>query len=211
MHFKEFLDSHGITQTQTVKKKELTFPPDVTSTTITDLQPFTTYNVNVSAVPPEGEYKPPAKIKATTQMAAPKPMVKPDFYGVENGEEIQVILPQASEEYGLISHYYLIVVPEDPATAHKQPDEYTDDMIQGIGAKQISDNNRPYIAAKFPRRDIPYTFLLGSGGFYDGFENKKIERNKRYKIFVRAVVDTPRKVNNNLVVTKTVSLKSKQR
>ncbi|KAL9706114.1 hypothetical protein quinque_009632 [Culex quinquefasciatus] len=31
-------------------------------------------------------------------MAAPQPMVQPDFYGVVNGEEIQVILPQASEE-----------------------------------------------------------------------------------------------------------------
>lgn len=190
---KEFVDSQGITQTQIVPRRQILLDPTVTTTTINELQPFTTYNVNVSAVPRDGQYRPPAKITITTQMAAPKPMVKPDFYGVVNGEEIQVILPQASEEYGPISHYYLIVVPEDKSTADKQPDELTEDMIAGKGAKQEREN-APYIAAKFPHRDIPYTFHLGSGDIYDGYENRRLEKNKRYRIFVRAVVDTPRKV-----------------
>ncbi|XP_026300846.1 tyrosine-protein phosphatase Lar isoform X14 [Apis mellifera] len=189
---KEFVDSQGITQTQIVPRRQILLDPTVTTTTINELQPFTTYNVNVSAVPRDGQYRPPAKITITTQMAAPKPMVKPDFYGVVNGEEIQVILPQASEEYGPISHYYLIVVPEDKSTADKQPDELTEDMIAGKGAKQEREN-APYIAAKFPHRDIPYTFHLGSGDIYDGYENRRLEKNKRYRIFVRAVVDTPRK------------------
>ncbi|XP_025161581.1 tyrosine-protein phosphatase Lar isoform X9 [Harpegnathos saltator] len=189
---KEFVDSQGITQTQIVPRRQILLEPQVTSTTINELQPFTTYNVNVSAVPRDSQYRPPAKITVTTQMAAPKPMVKPDFYGVVNGEEIQVILPQASEEYGPISHYYLIVVPEDKSTADKQPDELTEDMITGKGAKQEREN-APYIAAKFPHRDIPYTFHLGSGDIYEGYENRKLVKNKRYRIFVRAVVDTPRK------------------
>ncbi|XP_018377769.1 PREDICTED: tyrosine-protein phosphatase Lar isoform X5 [Trachymyrmex cornetzi] len=189
---KEFVDSQGITQTQLVPRRQILLEPQITSTTINELQPFTTYNVNVSAVPRDGQYRPPAKITVTTQMAAPKPMVKPDFYGVVNGEEIQVILPQASEEYGPISHYYLIVVPEDKSTADKQPDELTEDMISGKGAKQEREN-APYIAAKFPHRDIPYTFHLGSGDIYEGYENRKLTKNKRYRIFVRAVVDTPRK------------------
>lgn len=193
---KEFVDSQGITQTQIVPRRQILLDPSVTTTTINELQPFTTYNVNVSAVPRDGQYRPPAKITITTQMAAPKPMVKPDFYGVVNGEEIQVILPQASEEYGSISHYYLIVVPEDPSTADKQPDELTEDMIAGKGAKERE--NAPYIAAKFPHRDIPYTFHLGSGDIYEGYENRKLEKSKRYRIFVRAVVDTPRKVGMRL-------------
>ncbi|XP_076293559.1 tyrosine-protein phosphatase Lar isoform X3 [Lasioglossum baleicum] len=189
---KDFVDSQGITQTQIVPRKEIRLDPSITSTTINELQPFTSYNVNVSAIPRDGQYRPPAKIKVTTQMAAPKPMVKPDFYGVEHGEEIHVILPQASEEYGPISHYYLIVVPEDKATDNKQPDELTEDMITGKGAKQEKEN-APYIAAKFPNRDIPYTFHLGRGDIHNGYENRKLEKNKRYRIFVRAVVDTPRK------------------
>ncbi|XP_072749462.1 tyrosine-protein phosphatase Lar isoform X5 [Anoplolepis gracilipes] len=189
---KEFVDSQGITQTQIVPRRQMLLDPQTTNTMINELQPFTTYNVNVSAVPRDGQYRPPAKITVTTQMAAPKPMVKPDFYGVVNGEEIQVILPQASEEYGPISHYYLIVVPEDKSTADRQPDELTEDMITGKGAKQEREN-APYIAAKFPHRDIPYTFHLGSGDIYEGYENRKLTKNKRYRIFVRAVVDTPRK------------------
>ncbi|XP_011315054.1 tyrosine-protein phosphatase Lar isoform X2 [Fopius arisanus] len=189
---KEFVDSQGITQMQIVPRRVITLDPQATATTIDELQPFTTYNVNVTAVPPDSSYKPPTKITVTTQMAAPKPMVKPDFYGVANGETIQVILPQASEEYGPIAYYYLIVVPEDKSTANKQPDEFTEDMITGKGAKQDKET-APYIAAKFPHRAIPYTFHLGSNEENEGFVNKKLELKKKYRIFVRAIVDTPKK------------------
>jgi len=67
-------------------------------------------------------------------------------------------------------------------------------MISGKGAKQEREN-APYIAAKFPHRDIPYTFHFCSGDIYEGYENRKLTKNKRYRIFVRAVVDTPRKVS----------------
>ena len=68
----------------------------------------------------------------TTQMAAPQPMVKPDFYGVVNGEEIQVILPQASEEYGPISHYFLVVVPDDKLNTDKHPDQFLTDVVSCV-------------------------------------------------------------------------------
>ncbi|XP_058805805.1 tyrosine-protein phosphatase Lar isoform X2 [Phymastichus coffea] len=205
---KEFVDSQGITQTQLIPKRTHLFESTNLECDIKDLQPFTTYNVNVSAVPADGSYRPPSKITVTTQMAAPKPMVGPAFYGVVNHEEIQVILPQASEEYGPISHYYLIVVPESPDTINRQPDEFTEDQIahshphshhqqqpQQIGKPgqaPVSDN-RPYITAKFPHRDIPYTFHLGDGGTYEGYVNRKLDKTKKYRIFVRAIVDTPRK------------------
>lgn len=189
---KEFVDSQGITQTQNVPRVEINLKQNARSHVIKELSPFTTYNVNVSAIPTDGTYRPPTKITVTTQMAAPQPMVKPDFYGVVNGEEIQVILPQASEEYGPISHYYLIVVPEDPATIHKVPDQFLTDELLGTRA-QKDNPYAPYIAAKFPQRNIPYTFHLGTGEDYDGFKNKNLERGKKYRIFVRAVVDTPQK------------------
>lgn len=86
----------------------------------------------MSAIPADHQYRPPTKITVTTQMAAPQPMVKPDFYGVVNGAEIQVILPQASEEYGPISHYYLIVVPEDKQTLHKNPDQFLTEEVSFV-------------------------------------------------------------------------------
>lgn len=190
---KEFVDSQGITQTQIVPKSEIILQQHTKSYTINELSPFTTYFVNVSALPSDYSYRPPTKITVTTQMAAPQPMVKPDFYGVVNGEEIQVILPQASEEYGPISHYYLIVVPEDKSNLHKHPDQFlTEDMLNNRNTK-TERTNVPYIAAMFLQRNIPYTFHLGSGDTYNNFTNRKLERGKRYRIFVRAVVDTPQK------------------
>ncbi|XP_044016557.1 tyrosine-protein phosphatase Lar isoform X5 [Aphidius gifuensis] len=207
---KEFVDSQGITQTGKILPRTLPIEAHLTTSTIDDLQPFTTYNVNVSAVSADNTYKPPAKITVTTEMAAPKPMVKPDFYGVVKGEEIQVILPQASEEYGPIAYYYLIVVPEDPSTANKSPDEFTEDIItttttttinkesstilnQQLQQQQQVTDKSPYIAAKFSHRTIPYTFQLGGGDIYEGFENRKLKLKLRYRIFVRAIVDTPKK------------------
>ena len=58
-----------------------------------------------------------------TFLTAPKPMVKPDSLGVHNNMEITVVLPQASEEYGPISHYFLVVVPDQFAS--KEPDDFT--------------------------------------------------------------------------------------
>ncbi|XP_054741677.1 tyrosine-protein phosphatase Lar isoform X1 [Anastrepha obliqua] len=189
---KVFVDSQGFTQTQIVQKRDIILKHYVKSHTINELSPFTTYNVNVSAIPSDYSYRPPTKITVTTQMAAPQPMVKPDFYGVVNGEEILVILPQASEEYGPISHYYLVVVPEDKSNLHKNPDQFlTEDLLPGRNKPERP--NSPYIAAKFPQRSIPFTFHLGSGDDYHNFTNRKLERDKRYRIFVRAVVDTPQK------------------
>lgn len=189
---KEFVDSQGIPQKQILPKREIVLKSHTTGHTIGELSPFTTYFVNVSAIPTDYSYKPPTKITVTTQMAAPQPMVQPDFYGVVNGEEIQVILPQASEEYGPISHYYLIVVPEDKSNLHKLPDQFlTEDLLP---SKTRSERlNAPYIAAMFLQRNIPYTFHLGSGETNHNFTNRKLERGKRYRIFVRAVVDTPQK------------------
>lgn len=189
---KEFVDSQGMSQLQSVQRREITLKHHIRSHTINELSPFTTYYVNVSAIPADYSYRPPTKITVTTQMAAPQPMVKPDFYGVVNGEEIQVILPQASEEYGPISHYFLIVVPEDKSNLHLNPDQFlTEDMLPSKIKMELP--NSPYIAAKFPQRNIPYTYHLGSGEIYHNFTNRKLERGKRYRIFVRAVVDTPQK------------------
>lgn len=189
---KEFVDSQGITQTQIIPKREIILKHHVKSHTINELSPFTTYFVNVSAIPSDYSYRPPTKITVTTQMAAPQPMVKPDFYGVVNGEEVQVILPQASEEYGPISHYFLIVVPEDKSNLHKHPDQFlTEDMLPL--SHRTERPNAPYIADMFMRSMIPYTYHLGSGETHNNFTNRKLDKDKRYRIFVRAVVDTPQK------------------
>lgn len=176
---KEFVDSQGITQNQVISPQTSILSQDTLTYSINELSPFTTYSVNVSAVPPDRSYRPPARLTVTTQMAAPLPMVKPDFYGVLNGEEITVILPLASEEYGPISHYLLVVVPEDKRTEHRQPDQFlisdmmaTNQNIKAGTLKPSEERLQPYVAAKFLRRFVPYAFVLGDGQEYEGMLNK---------------------------------------
>lgn len=186
--YKEFYDSQGILQQLTIPTQMIYVNGDVNEYKVETLMPFTTYQVNVTAIPSDETPRPPAKITVTTAMAAPKPMVKPDVEDSANNnnkQEICVVLPQASEEYGPISHYYLVVVPKSLAT--KQPDFYT------IEELSVNDLNGPYIAAKFMRKTAR-EFCLGDGKRYNGFENKRLNKDFIYKIFIRAVVDIPQKV-----------------
>lgn len=87
---KEFRDSQGVTQLQLVQTRVIELNKYELSHTIDDLSPFISYAVNVSAVPSDRSYRPPSRITVTTQMAAPQPMVKPDFFGVVNMQKIHV-------------------------------------------------------------------------------------------------------------------------
>ena len=141
--YKEFVDAQGITQSAKVPTITILVSPTTQEYKIKDLSPFTTYHVNVSAIPSDRSYRPPAKITVTTQMAAPQPMVKPDFYGVRAHDrgELTVFLPQASEEYGPISHYYLIVIPNSNSSNVKYPDQYnTVDLVSNSKAS-LTDRN----------------------------------------------------------------------
>ena len=66
---KQFVDAQGITQTAVISRRTHVFEPGVLSHLVGDLSPFTTYSVNVSAVPSDQQYRPPARITVTTQMA----------------------------------------------------------------------------------------------------------------------------------------------
>lgn len=87
---KEFRDSQGVTQLQIIPVRNIELEKYVLSHSIDELSPFISYAVNVSAVPSDHSYRPPSRITVTTQMAAPQPMVKPDFFGVVNMEKIHV-------------------------------------------------------------------------------------------------------------------------
>lgn len=67
--FKEFVDAQGVTQVVRIEKVTKIVNRKTKSYILEDLRPFTTYTVNVTAVPPTSEYRPPAKITVTTQMA----------------------------------------------------------------------------------------------------------------------------------------------
>ena len=199
------MDAQGVTQAVRIPKITILVSHKTTEYTIKDLSPFTTYHVNVSAIPEDRSYRPPAKITVTTQMAAPQPMVKPDFFGVKKDSAgvMTVYLPQASEEYGPISYYYLVVIPYANSTKIKHPDYYessdltTNSQFRSSPSKDSKAaeeyESKPYITAKFLGRSIPYTFPLGDNGIYEGFLNRPLHHRVYYKIFVRAYVDVPQK------------------
>lgn len=184
---KEFYDSLSMLKTLTIPPSDIRVNASITQYTIENLMPFTSYQVNVTALPADGTYRSPARKTVTTAMAAPKPMVKPDSINVLNNE-INVILPQASEEYGPISHYFLVVVPSQFAT--KDPDLYSIEELTSTPMENLG----PYIAAKFARRAVYNQFALGDGKKYLGYRNRRLKPNVFYKIFVRAIVDAPHKV-----------------
>ncbi|RWS19598.1 Tyrosine-protein phosphatase Lar-like protein [Leptotrombidium deliense] len=191
--YKEFYDSNGVLQELPFWKNTIFLFANRTEHTIENLMPFTSYQVNVTAITADESFKPTAKITVTTAMAAPKPMVKPDFLQTINGTIFAVLLPQASEEHGPISHYYVAVIPEDETS--KNPDEFT---IEELSATPL-EGNGPYIAGKFPRRSMPHMFNLGDQKMYGGYINRPLRQNESYKIFVRAVVDNPFKVFENII------------
>ena len=200
---KEFVDAQGVTQNVKIPKVTILVSHNTLEYTVKDLSPFTTYHVTVTAKPEGRGHTPPAKITVTTQMAAPQPMVKPDFFGVKKDTPgvITVYLPQASEEYGPISHYYLVVIPYANSTQTKHPDYYDSaNLISYSKSPPLVGNNKnvepeaqPYITAKFLQRSLPYTFPLGDNRSYEGFLNRPLKKNVVYKIFVRAYVDVPQK------------------
>ncbi|XP_077498926.1 tyrosine-protein phosphatase Lar isoform X3 [Amblyomma americanum] len=185
---KEFYDSRGSPQELPIPPQSVLLDVGTTNYTIENLIPFTSYRVNLTAVPRDGSFRPPAKIMVTTAMAAPKPMVKPDaLWPISNGDEITVILPKASEEYGPIKQYYLVVVPSE--FANKEPDDYKIEELM----QTPMDEDGPYIAAAFVRQNMPERFVLGDMKVNGGFRNRKLQPYRRYRIFVRAVVDTLQK------------------
>ena len=84
---------------------------------------------------------------------------------------------QASEEFGPISHYYLVVIPYANSTTIKHPDYYeSSNLIEN--SKQVpmpgskdEDNSNAYITAKFLQRSLPYTFPLGGNLLYKYLKN----------------------------------------
>lgn len=56
------------------------------------------------------------------------------------------------------------------------------------------DEDGPYVTAAFVRQNMPARFTLGDQKVNGGFRNRKLQPLRRYRIFVRAVVDTLQKV-----------------
>lgn len=59
---KQFVDSQGTFKVLITPPKTIRLPSNVTEYTVSDLIPFTSYQVNVTAIPIDNSYRPPAKL-----------------------------------------------------------------------------------------------------------------------------------------------------
>lgn len=196
---KYFLDDTGNKQLVSIPTRVL-YTSASNQVVIDDLRPFTKYRINVTAIPQKEAFRPPATVHITTAMAAPKPMVEPSLVGISSkGTEFEVLLPWASEEYGQIGTYYIIVVPSDMPS--HDPDSYSITELVAAGP-----NSGPYVAAKFSRLRMVKRFLLGDNKSYDGFVNRPLARDQQYYVFVRAVVENSDSLYTSSPMSAAISL-----
>jgi len=195
---KVYIDDKGMKQQASLPVK--TIFTNTTHVIIRDLMPYTKYRINVTAVPSKETFRPPAIIHATTAMAAPKPMSEPAILDINSTtKEVELLLPWASEEYGQIGHYYVVVIPGDMPS--QEPDTYTTADLQNIIGV-----NGPYIAARFGKPKLLKKFTLGDNQVYDGFTNRPLNRDQTYYVFVRAVVEHSETLSTNSPMSPLISL-----
>lgn len=199
---KNFLDNKGVRQQLSIPSRTLYTSNNNTQIVIDDLMPYTKYRINVTAVPSKEDFRPPVTIQITTAMAAPKPMSEPTLSGITNNA-IELFIPWASEEFGPVGHYYIVVVRVDMPS--HDPDSYsTSDLI--AASNSPNSDTGTYIAARFPKARMVKRFVLGDNKSYDGFVNRPITRDQQYYVFVRAVVEHSDSLYTSSAMSEPVSL-----
>lgn len=201
---KHFIDSQGVRQT--FSQEPTTINTTQTSIDIGELKPFTKYRINVTAVPPGGAFRPPITVHITTPVAAPKAMTEPEPKSPSsNGREFELFLPSASEEFGPIGYYYVVVVPSDMPSLN--PDSYlTPDLIKW----STKNEHGPYITAKFSKSKMTRRFVLGDNKSYEGFLNRELNLHQQYYVFVRAVVEHPEYIYTSSPISQIISLQQQK-
>lgn len=198
---KFFLNGKGEKQFMTIGPMSNETKNGETEIVIDTLYPYSKYRINVTAVQSKEVFRPPVTIHITTLMAAPKAMSEPTLIGPSaSGKELELFLPRASEEFGPIHKYYVIVVPTD--MPDNQPDSYS------LRDLQMNDSTAhgPYIAAKFLKFRMVSKFTLGDNKTYDGFVNRPLNKEQQYRVFVRAVVDHPEQIYTSSPFSEPLSL-----
>lgn len=152
---------------------------------ITDgLIPKTVYTFNISAKFLDGSWGPVYTLKVETSADAPPPMAAPEFVEAVGQSQIKLRLHRASEKYGPVTFYHLIVLPEQLAAQMDADEVKTEELSQ----PDADPNEVGWIAARFEGDINPnHMFLLGDGvGTIDGYINRPLKKGRKYRVFLRA-------------------------
>ncbi|VDI79183.1 receptor-type tyrosine-protein phosphatase delta [Mytilus galloprovincialis] len=176
---------------QVNKQKEppiqpINIPGQSTTFVVPNLKPKARYTFNITSLFRNGKRGPEQYLMAETRLEAPSKVDRPEIEKIEKGN-IKFSLRPASEVNGGISHYYLIVVPILNSTVLRRPQDYQFDELFDDPLPPTFSASKPYIAAKFSsNRRLPSLFTLGDGDEYEGFTNRPLNKDWRYRVFLRA-------------------------
>ncbi|VDN02788.1 unnamed protein product [Thelazia callipaeda] len=190
----------------------------------TTLRPYMeyTFHVGVRELPPSDKEYWPREVIVRTDPTGPPFVDIPEFVSSERASTALIRLKCASEEYGPISHYWLVVVPgnftqddvlnldstslqKSTATTRSSSNKNFD----GKAIKRVRKVNKhrnhkrrylhepsslggAYIAAGIPVHEMQQLqrdnrlFVLGDGRMYDGYDNRPLDSNSKYRLMMRA-------------------------
>uniref|UniRef100_A0A914XCX4 Protein-tyrosine-phosphatase n=1 Tax=Plectus sambesii TaxID=2011161 RepID=A0A914XCX4_9BILA len=162
----------------------------------TSLRPYMEYTflVGVESIQSGEEYW-PKQVTAKTSAAGPPFVDSPEFLDSQTPDRATVKLKMASEEYGPISHYWLIVVP---ANFSQEDLPRLDNNI--LRAKSAIDRRRlkratdegAYIsmeleaAALRKKNQTEHEVVIGDNKEYGDFRNHPLDAKEQYKLMLRA-------------------------
>ncbi|XP_063436360.1 tyrosine-protein phosphatase Lar-like [Mytilus trossulus] len=162
----------------------INIPGQSTTWIVPNLVPKARYKFIITSLFRNGKKGPEQYLMAETRLEAPREVKRPEIEKIEKGH-IVFRLTAASEVNGRISHYYLIVVPILNSTILRRPQDYQFDEFDDSPHPSVFAR-KPYIAAKFSSHRLPWLFILGACDEYEGFTNRPLNKDWRYRVFLRA-------------------------
>ncbi|ESO86619.1 hypothetical protein LOTGIDRAFT_128794, partial [Lottia gigantea] len=177
---------NGVTKQIFQDKEEVQIPGQLTMWTLQNLQPKMRFNFNISALFHDEPGIPGPDVHISTETLIEGKTVTRIYRGT-----ITLRLQRASEKNGPLSHYIVVVVPEQHSVAKYPQDFIMDNLIK---EKQSVDQpaSHPYIAARFDSDALPDEFDLGNEQEYGAFFNRRLDPDTEYMVFLRAYTVDPR-------------------
>ncbi|XP_052827297.1 receptor-type tyrosine-protein phosphatase S isoform X7 [Octopus bimaculoides] len=155
---------------------------------VENLQPKMKYNFNISALFRDGTTGPDQYLTTETLIEPPSYVDVPVIKSYGSGT-VELGLYRASEKHGPLSHYLLIVVPEQ--YPEKAPEDFEVEDLEDDEPVDLP-SLKPYIAARFEANSLPDVLKLGNGQMYDSHTNRPLDPDHTYRVFLRAYSVDPK-------------------
>ncbi len=166
---------------------------------VSSLQPDTVYDFNVSAVVSGNMQGPAVSRTIKTRRDRPIKVDPPQIEDTYLDNTVLIRTGNASEQYGPIKKYWLVVTPISPDSSNKQLKNNYETREKDIrdllkhsvykSGDQVYANGSSYIVAEFQAQHWPPRFILGDGRLYGRFFNRRLIKNFEYRAYTVAFTD----------------------